>query len=63
MKPDILLHLGDVYFACTETETQSIFLSICQDVLGGTPIYSLCGNHDMYSSGKGYYYSLLDQID
>ncbi len=61
MKPDILLHLGDVYFAGTQSETQNNFLSICRSVLGDIPIYSLCGNHDMYSSGKGYY-SLLDQI-
>lgn len=61
MKPDILLHLGDVYFAGTQPETQDNFLSICRSVLGNIPIYSLCGNHDMYSSGKGYY-SLLDQI-
>jgi hypothetical protein len=61
IKPDILLHLGDVYFAGTESETQNNFLSICRSVLGNIPIYSLCGNHDMYSSGRGYY-SLLDQI-
>jgi 3',5'-cyclic AMP phosphodiesterase CpdA len=61
MKPDILLHLGDIYFAGTESETRSNFLSICRSVLGDIPIYSLCGNHDMYSGGKGYY-SLLDQI-
>jgi hypothetical protein len=61
MKPDILLHLGDVYFAGTQSETQTNFLSICKSVLGDIPIYSLCGNHDMYSGGAGYY-SLLDQI-
>jgi hypothetical protein len=61
MKPDILLHLGDVYFAGTPSETENNFLSICRTLLGNIPIYSLCGNHDMYSGGKGYY-SLLDQI-
>src|ERR1700733_11151027 len=33
-----------------------------QSVLGNNfPIYTLCGNHDMYSGGGGYYW-LLDQI-
>jgi Calcineurin-like phosphoesterase len=61
MKPDILLHLGDVYFAGTQAETQNNFLSICRSTLGNIPVFSLCGNHDMYSGGAGYY-SLLDQI-
>ena len=37
------------------------FLDICGSVLGNIPIYTLCGNHDMYSGGDGYY-SLLDEI-
>jgi hypothetical protein len=61
LKPDILIHLGDVYFAGTQTEAQKNFLDICNKVLPGVPLYSLCGNHDMYSGGGGYYW-LLDQI-
>ena len=61
LKPDLLLHLGDVYFAGTEYEVKANFLDICRSVLGNIPIYTLCGNHDMYSGGNGYY-SLLDQI-
>lgn len=61
LKPDILLHLGDVYYAGTQGEAKVNFLDICQSVLGNIPIYTLCGNHDMYSGGKGYYW-LLDQI-
>jgi len=61
LKPDLLLHLGDVYYAGTENEVKVNFLDICRSVLGNIPIYTLCGNHDMYSGGKGYY-SLLDQI-
>ena len=60
-KPDILLHLGDVYYAGTQHEAKVNFLDICSSVLPGIPIYSLCGNHDMYSGGSGYYW-LLDQI-
>jgi len=61
LKPDLLLHLGDVYYAATENEVKINFLDACGSVLGNIPIYTLCGNHDMYSGGKGYY-SLLDQI-
>jgi len=61
MKPDVLLHLGDVYYAGTQSEAKANFLDICKSVLGDIPLYSLCGNHDMYSGGAGYYW-LLDQI-
>lgn len=62
LKPDILIHLGDVYFAGTQSEAQKNFLDICNTIMPGVPRYSLCGNHDMYSGGKGYYW-LLDQIE
>jgi hypothetical protein len=62
LNPDVLLHLGDVYYAGTQHEAKVNFLDICQSVLGNNiPIYTLCGNHDMYSGGAGYYW-LLDQI-
>lgn len=61
LKPDLLLHLGDVYYAGTEAEVKANFLNICRSVLGSIPTYTLCGNHDMYSGGNGYYW-LLDEI-
>jgi hypothetical protein len=61
LKPDVLIHLGDVYYAGTQDEAKSNFVDICHSVLGDIPLYSLCGNHDMYSGGAGYYW-LLDQI-
>lgn len=61
LKPDLVIHLGDVYYAGTQNEAQDNFVDICRSVLGNIPLYSLCGNHDMYSGGKGYYW-LLDQI-
>lgn len=61
-KPDVLIHLGDIYYAGTPPETQSNFLDICREILGDkVQLFSLCGNHDMYSGGAGYY-GLLDQI-
>jgi hypothetical protein len=62
LKPEILIHLGDVYYAGTQQEEQSNFLDICRQVLGSDiPLFSLCGNHDMYSGGNGYYW-LVDHI-
>ncbi len=62
LKPEVLVHLGDVYYAGTQQEEQANFLDICRHVLGNdVPLFSLCGNHDMYSGGNGYYW-LVDHI-
>lgn len=62
LAPDVLIHLGDVYYSGTLTEQQNNFLDICRGIFGtSVPIYSLCGNHDMYSGGNGYYW-LVDQL-
>ncbi len=59
--PDVVIHLGDIYYAGTAGEVQSNFLAVYGGVFGapGTPgvppLYSLSGNHDMYSGGAGYY--------
>jgi Calcineurin-like phosphoesterase len=61
-RPEVLIHLGDVYYAGTQQEQQSNFLDVCRQVLGSDiPLFSLCGNHDMYSGGNGYYW-LVDHI-
>jgi hypothetical protein len=62
LHPDVLIHLGDVYYAGTPSEEQGNFLDICREFLGSkVAIFSLCGNHDMYSGGNGYYW-LVDQL-
>jgi hypothetical protein len=62
LRPDVLIHLGDVYYAGTQSEAQSNFLDICRQLLGSKiPVYSMCGNHDMYAGGGGYYW-LVDQL-
>jgi hypothetical protein len=61
-KPDVLIHLGDIYYAGTQNEVHMNFLDICRLILGNhVALFSLCGNHDMYASGNGYYW-LIDQI-
>lgn len=62
LSPDLLVHLGDIYYSGTQNETQENFLDICRTIFGSSfPLYTLCGNHDMYSGGNAYY-ALLDQI-
>lgn len=61
--PDILMHLGDVYYSGTQDEIQERFLDVCTSVFGSSmpTRFSLSGNHDMYSGGAGYYW-LVDQL-
>jgi hypothetical protein len=58
-KPDVVIHLGDVYYSGTEAECDTFFLQIVNDVLDrahtGIPVYTIPGNHDMYSAGLGFY--------
>ena len=58
-RPDILVHLGDIYYAGTPVECDRNFARPIADVFGaGRPrpsVYTLSGNHDMYSGGAGYY--------
>ena len=62
LQPDVLIHLGDIYYAGTQSEAQGNFLNNCRQYLGNIPIFSMCGNHDMYSGGNGYYW-LVDQLN
>jgi len=62
LAPDVLIHLGDIYYSGTHDEEQTNFLNICRHILGtNVVLFSLCGNHDMYSGGAGYYW-LVDQL-
>lgn len=64
--PDVLIHLGDIYYAATPDECQKYFLDIVDRVFdrasGRVPAYTLCGNHDVYSGGVGYY-GLLPKLN
>lgn len=57
--PDLILHVGDVYYAGTEAEVQQNFLDLL-DQYAKVPIYNLPGNHDMYSGGKPFYSALAE---
>ncbi len=65
-RPDVLIHLGDIYYSGTPQECDRHFLHVIEAVLGSAgqriPCFTLSGNHDMYSGGVGYY-ALLDRLN
>ena len=60
-RPDAVIHLGDIYFSGTAAECERHFLAPLRAVLPDARLFTLCGNHDVYSGGAGYY-GLLRQI-
>lgn len=58
-QPDIVVHLGDIYYAGTAAECEDNFRRPMDAALDRArrhaPVYTLSGNHDMYSGGEGYY--------
>jgi len=53
-QPDIVIHLGDVYYSGTKQEMQDHFLTIVRDCLAPhTRVFNLAGNHDLYAGGAG----------
>lgn len=64
-KPDVVIHLGDVYYSGTEFEDQNYFFQPWSSILNlaqtKIPTFTMSGNHDMYSGGCGYY-GLIDQL-
>jgi hypothetical protein len=55
---DLLIHLGDVYYAGTAKEETNRFLNLWPNV-SGAQNFSLNSNHEMYSGGRGYFEVLL----
>lgn len=63
--PDVILHVGDIYYAGTPEECQSNFLGPINEArakYGPIPVYTLAGNHDYYSGGAGYY-GMIGQLN
>ncbi len=58
-KPDVVIHLGDIYYSGTEEECRTNFETVVDNVLERASkdiaVYTLAGNHDMYCGGIGYY--------
>jgi 3',5'-cyclic AMP phosphodiesterase CpdA len=66
-QPDVLIHLGDVYYSGTTAENDKYFLGMIDEVFGRgadrpLAVFNLTGNHDMYSGGAGFY-DTLDRLN
>lgn len=57
--PDVIVHVGDVYYAGTHDEQKSNFLDLINAARAqhgnNLPVYTLPGNHDYYCGGKPFY--------
>ena len=65
-KPDLILHVGDIYYAGTMDEVQHNFLNPVQGARQQAglqvPVFTIPGNHDYYSGGAAFY-SLIGQLN
>lgn len=61
--PDVVIHLGDIYYSGTAFEVDQYFYQIWNTILdlSKTPTFTLAGNHDMFSGGAPYY-ALIDKL-
>jgi len=59
LKPDITLHLGDVYYSGTSDEEQHELVSLWPPGLSGS--FTLNSNHEMYSGAKPYFGALSNK--
>lgn len=59
---DVVIHLGDVYYAGTEEEVQQRFLNIWP-VDANAKHRALNSNHEMYSGGAGYFKLTLPRFN
>ncbi|MFL6260262.1 MAG: metallophosphoesterase family protein [Thermoanaerobaculia bacterium] len=66
-RPDVLIHLGDVYYSGTESEYTQYLFNPINEVLGRgpgrpLPVFGLTGNHCMYSGGDPFY-AMIDKLN
>ena len=62
IKPDHVIHLGDVYYAGTPKEVQGRFLKFWPQPNAAGQSLALNSNHEMYSGGYGYFDVTLKQF-
>lgn len=63
--PNVVIHLGDIYYAGVESEVREYFYKPWQEILqpdaAGIASLVLPGNHDLYAGGQPFY-DLLDRF-
>src|SRR5262245_25114594 len=60
-KPDITIHLGDIYYSGQVDEVNEYFLGQ-DDWYRATRSFALNANHEMYSGGVGYFEHVLPAL-
>jgi hypothetical protein len=61
LKPDYIIHLGDVYYAGSAGEEASNLLGMWPATYAGKS-FTLNSNHEMYNGANGYYSALANNI-
>ncbi len=62
IKPDFIIHLGDIYYAGTEDECESYVETFDKAFAAAgkkIPVFSIPGNHEYYAGGWGFYKSVI----
>jgi len=62
IKPDYVVHLGDVYYSGTPKEVQDRFLKFWPTPAAPGQSFALNSNHEMYSGGYGYFDTILKEF-
>jgi predicted phosphodiesterase len=62
VKPDHVIHLGDVYYAGTPDEVKERFLKYWPTPSAPGRSFALNSNHEMYSGGYGYFDQTLKKF-
>jgi 3',5'-cyclic AMP phosphodiesterase CpdA len=60
LRPDAVIHLGDVYYSGTQWECEQNVLNVLDALvaelkIARPPFFTVPGNHDYYSGGRGFY--------
>lgn len=63
--PQVLIHLGDIYYSGLPSEDSDHFVSIINQVWPQDPplVFTLDGNHDRYAGAAGGYYTLIANLN
>jgi hypothetical protein len=63
--PDVLIHLGDIYYSGLPSEDSGHFTALIGQVWPANPplVFTLDGNHDRYAGTGGGYYPLIASLN
>jgi 3',5'-cyclic AMP phosphodiesterase CpdA len=66
--PDVIIHLGDIYYSGTEEECTANVVDVLDQIIADVKLprrpafFSIPGNHDYYSGGSGFY-RMIDKVN